>query len=217
MQAPSAFPSFEREHGDTVTLEFEAISPLMPADASTRQDLLRLASSADDPYARTTALHITASAYIICPAAQSVLIRWHSVVRNWIQVGGHVDADDMNPLDAALREAQEETGLPDLIPLCTPTPWVPLQAVTVVVPSSPKERSHQHLDLRYLLRTLLPEASEPEHEDNPVRWITYEAAESEVSDHTVLAGIRMIATLSERTDRFRGNHEHVLQELLQTQ
>ncbi len=188
----------------------------MPMDLETRQDLERLAD-VNDPFMRSTPLHITASAYIICPPTKSVLVRWHSVVKNWIQVGGHVDRNDWDPLAAALREAREETGLPDLETVRTSSPWTPLQAVSVTVPESPKERSHRHLDLRYLLRTLSPDMCTPEHAENPVRWITYDAAEGDVTDTTVLAGIRAIALLSERTEQFLIEDSHSMAELLRTQ
>ncbi|MGC8460565.1 MAG: NUDIX hydrolase [Candidatus Dormibacteria bacterium] len=190
-----------RYHRDTVKLVASSLKPLMPMDDQTARDLHQIASYVD-PYIRSTPLHITASAYIIDTPSRRVLVRWHSVVKNWIQVGGHIDAEDTDPLAAALREAQEETGLPDLKPLCTLTPWTPLQAVSVVVPESLKEHGHKHLDLRYLFETRLPDLCTPEHADNPVRWLTYDAAENDINDSTVLAGIRMIASLATSTNNF---------------
>src|ERR1700761_5830351 len=103
-----------------------------------------------DPWARTSPLHITASALIVHPPTRRVLLRWHQRQQAWLQVGGHGDPGESEPLDIALREAREESALTDL----RPWPDSALRQVTVVdVPASSKEPAHQHADLRFLLAT----------------------------------------------------------------
>src|SRR5947207_5961127 len=75
-----------------------------------------LLRAADDPWLRSLPLHVTGSALVVHPASGRVLLRWHQRQQSWLQVGGHGDPGETEPLDVALREAREETGLTDLEP-----------------------------------------------------------------------------------------------------
>ena len=77
----------------------------------------RLARAAADPWSRSQLpLHFTASALVVHPASRRVLLRWHVKQDRWLGVGGHGDPGETDPLQIALREAREETGLSDLVP-----------------------------------------------------------------------------------------------------
>jgi 8-oxo-dGTP pyrophosphatase MutT (NUDIX family) len=58
--------------------------------------------------------HITASGLIIDPIQQRVLLTLHPKVGRWLQTGGHCEIGDANIAHAALREAQEESGIAGL-------------------------------------------------------------------------------------------------------
>lgn len=64
--------------------------------------------------------HLTASAMIVHPDLSRVLLCLHGRINKWVQVGGHTEPGDKSLLEAALREANEESGLDDL--LAHPTP-----------------------------------------------------------------------------------------------
>lgn len=64
--------------------------------------------------------HLTASAVIVHPDLERVLLCLHGRLNKWVQVGGHTEEQDGTLLEAALREAREESGLDDL--LAHPTP-----------------------------------------------------------------------------------------------
>lgn len=150
----------------------DVISAYRPATDEEAADLARLRallSDGEDPWHRSTPLHVTASALVVHPPTGRVLLRWHSRVQAWIQVGGHGDPGEVDPLAVALREAAEETGLADLVP------WPDAGLVHVVivpVPAGPHEPAHEHADLRYLLATGDPDAARPEHPTAPLRWLT---------------------------------------------
>ena len=137
-----------------------------------------LAETTDDPWRRELPLHLTASTLIVHPPTGRVLLRWHQRQQAWLQVGGHGDPGEGDPLAIALREAAEETGLADL----EPWPDAQLRHVVIVpVPANSTEPAHQHADLRFLLATHDPEAARPEGPDAPLRWLTPDEADAATS------------------------------------
>ncbi|TVZ03695.1 NUDIX domain-containing protein [Trebonia kvetii] len=136
--------------------------------------MTRLAASAPDPWSRgLLPLHFTASALVVHPPTGRVLLRWHARQERWLQVGGHGDPGERDPLAIALREAAEETGLADL----TPWPDAALRhAVICDVRASATESAHQHADLRFILATQEPNAVKPENDLSPLRWLTVDEA-----------------------------------------
>ena len=55
--------------------------------------------------------HITASAFIINADKTEILLLKHKLYDRYLQPGGHVEKEDASILNAALREASEETGI----------------------------------------------------------------------------------------------------------
>jgi 8-oxo-dGTP pyrophosphatase MutT (NUDIX family) len=142
-------------------------------EAADLERMTRLAATAPDPWSRTLPLHFTASALVVHPETRRVLLRWHHKHGRWLQVGGHGDPGESDPLAIALREATEETGLADLVPW----PDESLRhAVVCYVGPSATEPEHEHADLRYILATGNPDAIVPENEDSPLRWLTLDEA-----------------------------------------
>jgi 8-oxo-dGTP pyrophosphatase MutT (NUDIX family) len=142
------------------------------AEAADLERMTRLAA-APDPWSRSLPLHFTASALVVHPASRRVLLRWHVRHELWLQVGGHGDPGETDPLQIALREAAEETGLTDLVP------WPDgslRHAVVCYVRPSATEPEHEHADLRYLLATRTPDAVVPENEHSPLRWLALDEA-----------------------------------------
>lgn len=106
--------------------------------------------------------HFTASAAVIDPAHECVLLVEHLLTGRWQFPGGHVDADETGD-EAAVREVFEETGV-------QATPWVsaadrvavpgatrhitPLMVCEFPAPADPDpawlEPAHFHIDLLYL-------------------------------------------------------------------
>jgi 8-oxo-dGTP pyrophosphatase MutT (NUDIX family) len=140
------------------------------AEAADLERMTVLAATAVDPWSRALPLHFTASALVVHPETQRVLLRWHDKLGRWLQVGGHADPGEADPLRIALREAAEETGLTDLVPW----PDAALRHAAVCqVRASAAEPQHEHADLRYIFATGDPEAAVPENERSPLRWLTF--------------------------------------------
>lgn len=156
--------------------------PRSVAEAADTARVLELAATVDDPWSRSIPLHLTASALIVHPATQRVLLRWHTRMGQWLQVGGHADAGEFDPLAIALREGREETGLTDL----AAWPGVGIAHVAVVpVPVNGDEPEHEHADLRYVLTTGTPDEARPEHAHAPIRWLTRSEALAAISQDNV--------------------------------
>jgi 8-oxo-dGTP pyrophosphatase MutT (NUDIX family) len=153
-----------------------ALSGYRPRDPVEAGDLARvraLLASGADPWPRSSPLHITGSAFIVHRPTRRVLLRWHVRLKAWLQVGGHGDPGETDPLAVALREAQEETGIDDLHPLAGGSL---LHVAVVSVPATADEPAHEHADLRYVLSTGRPDMARPEHPDAELRWLTFAAA-----------------------------------------
>ena len=141
-----------------------------------------LAKTTADPWRRDLPLHVTASALIVHPPTARMLLRWHQRQQAWLQVGGHGDPGESDPLAIALREAAEETGLSDLVPW----PDAELRHVVIVdVPAGKGEPSHEHADLRYFMATQTPEAARAENEDARLRWLSLAEARTVTSEENL--------------------------------
>ncbi len=178
----------------------ELLGRYRPEGQAEAADLVRvraLAHEAPDPWLRSTPLHVTASALIVHPASGRVLLRWHQRQQAWLQVGGHGDPGESEPMAIALREAAEETGLTDLVPW----PDASLRHLVIVgVPASSAEPAHEHADLRFVLATGDPGAARPENQGAPVRWLSPQQARAATAQDNLRE------TLS-RLERLCGPHD----------
>lgn len=149
----------------------DALAGYRPSGAAEIEDVERLRAllAAGDPWPRSTPMHVTGSALIVHPPTGRVLLRWHLRQRAWLQVGGHADPGETDPLAIALREGAEETGLADL------APWPDASIVHVVVvpvSGSAREPAHEHADVRYVLATDAPGTARPEQPAAELRWLS---------------------------------------------
>ena len=163
--------------------------PAGPAEAADVARLTGLIETEPDMWSRAVPLHVTASALVVHPPTSRVLLRWHQRQRAWLQVGGHGDPGETDPLAIALREAREETGLTDL------APWPSgalTQVVIVPVPAGAGEPAHEHADLRFVFATAEPGAARPEKPDAPLRWVTVAEAEQLTAEENLRETLRRI-------------------------
>lgn len=102
-----------------------------------------------NPFSRKNSQgHITASGLVIND--DKVLLIFHPYIKRWLQPGGHIDEGE-TPINAAIREVYEETGL-----VCTlaSNEQDPIDIDIHLIPSNPKkgEGEHLHIDLLYQLK-----------------------------------------------------------------
>jgi 8-oxo-dGTP pyrophosphatase MutT (NUDIX family) len=175
-----------------LTVLLEAYRPEGDAETADLRRMRTLAETVDDPWRRDLPLHVTASALIVHPPTGRVLLRWHQRQQAWLQVGGHGDPGESDPLAIAEREAAEETGLADLVPW----PEERLRHLVIVdVPAGKGEPPHEHADLRYFMATRTPEAARAENKDAPLRWLSLAEAREVTSEANLLETLARLERL----------------------
>ena len=124
--------------------------------------------------------HVTASAFVINKFTRQVLLLQHKSLGKLLQPGGHIDKEDGSPLEATLREVEEETGLkPDelvLQPVLRNHPIVPFHIDSHYIPENPRknEPGHYHHDFRYLYITEKSDINVDLDESNGFQWVDWE-------------------------------------------
>lgn len=113
----------------------------------------------EDPCSRKSLIgHVTGSGILIHD--EKILLIQHRYIKEWFQPGGHIDPGE-TPLQAAIREIEEETGWKTRPSLLSE----PIDIDVHTIPANPikNEGEHFHVDFAYLL---IPEeqtqASDPE-------------------------------------------------------
>jgi 8-oxo-dGTP pyrophosphatase MutT (NUDIX family) len=179
--------------------------PRSEEEAADVERLRQIAAGDADPWARSTPIHATGSAIIVHPPTRRVLLRWHERMQAWLQVGGHADPGETDAFDIALREAREETGLPDLSAWPDPERPTLVQVTIVPVPAGKGEPAHHHADLRYMLSTERPDEVTPESDKAQLRWLEVKDALQEITEENlrvcllrVAEALRLVATRCSR-------------------
>ena len=100
--------------------------------------------------------HFTATAYIV--TGGKTLLLWHRKLGMWLPPGGHCEPNE-DPVQAACREAEEESGLavevilpPDLLVCGGPAILPPPVVILVEDIVRTDQPFHQHIDNVYFTR-----------------------------------------------------------------
>ena len=147
-------------------------------------------------YRENTLAHMTFSAMIFDPAMQQTLMVFHNLYRSWSWTGGHADGDP-DGLAVARREAEEESGICGLVPLCTRPTGLDILPVTGHAKRGVWVPAHLHLNLCYSFWAdpALPLHSRPE-ENSGARWLPLVQLEHFVSEPAMLPIYRRIVQRS---------------------
>ncbi|WP_086793370.1 NUDIX hydrolase [Streptomyces thermovulgaris] len=136
-----------------------------------------LAAHPDGVWKACHAGHITASALVIDPEHERVLLTLHRKLRMWLQMGGHCEPGDTALEAAALREATEESGIVGLVPL----PGGPVRLDRHPIPPP----CHWHLDVQYAVLAPSGAVQKISDESLDLRWFAYNEVAG-VADESVV-------------------------------
>ena len=170
-----------------------------PADATEAEHhrrMLELASvgAGRDPMSRDHFVpgHFTASAFILSPEADALLLIHHRKLGRWLQPGGHVEPDDADLLAAARRECAEEVGL-HALPL-DPLFSGPFDLDVHTIPPFGDSPAHEHFDVRFLFRAPSRRFGVGD-EVAGARWVPLgEVADDPHADASVLRAVEKLRT-----------------------
>ena len=139
---------------------------LWPDEAMVAEAFLALLSDPQDPFVRDRLSgHFTGSAWVVSADGRRTLLTHHRKLDRWLQPGGHADGD-IDLARVALREAREETGVPDLrledgAIFDLDRHWIPERGT---VPG------HWHYDVRYVVRAGADERFVVSAESHDLAW-----------------------------------------------
>jgi len=150
-----------------------------------------LLQSTEDPFSRGHFRpgHFTASAFVLSPEEDALLLIHHRRLDRWLQPGGHFEPEDDDVFAAALREALEETGAEGLRLYGGHRTLFDLDIHTI--PAGRGEPAHEHFDLRVLLETSSRRLSESE-EVKGAAWVPLDEVAQHESDASVLRAVEKL-------------------------
>jgi ADP-ribose pyrophosphatase YjhB (NUDIX family) len=153
-------------------------------EARHKSRMLELLDVADDPFSGEHYVpgHFTASAFIVTPNASALLLILHQKLGRWLQPGGHMEASDVDVLQAVRREVHEEVGLVD----------VDIHAI----PARGAVPAHEHFDVRFVFEAPTQEATAGS-DARDARWVSLNEVESIESDASVMRAVRKLRSQSQ--------------------
>lgn len=158
---------------------------IFPQEQPTVARVADLVQTHPDAFERTcTVGHITGSAWIVSADLRRCLLTHHRKLERWLQLGGHVDGEQQVHL-AALREAQEESGMADFTFVELGGQVLPFDIDIHPIPARPKEPAHAHYDLRYLLIAAANQPLQISAESKDLRWFTWAEIEQMTTEESI--------------------------------
>jgi 8-oxo-dGTP pyrophosphatase MutT (NUDIX family) len=133
--------------------------------------------------------HVTGSAWVVNPKRDKVLLTHHRKLDKWLQLGGHCDGDH-DVLRVALREAIEESGVNNIIPVYPQIFDIDILLVPERRTTTAFEPEHWHYDARFLLQADDTMPLYITSESNDLRWVPLSEVERLTGEDSVLRMVR---------------------------
>ena len=179
-------------HREPLLRNLRAYHPSDPFEQEMLQRIIAFVKAHENCFERSLLIgHITASALIVNRQRTHTLMTHHHKLEKWLQLGGHSDGDP-DPLNVALREAEEESGIPGIIPLSKEIFDVDVHPI----PARKNVPEHFHYDIRYLFEaddthslTITPESKD-------LAWIPLNDIEQFSTEESILRMVRKLTAVN---------------------
>jgi 8-oxo-dGTP pyrophosphatase MutT (NUDIX family) len=137
--------------------------------------------------------HLTASAWVLDLERASALLTYHGKLDLWVQLGGHLE-DDATLLEAAWREAREESGVDEISPVNDKIFDLDIHQI----PERQGIAEHLHYDVRFLFSAdrNLPLTISPESKN--LAWVSLDKISELTREESILRMIRKSKILTTR-------------------
>lgn len=132
-----------------------------------KYDIERFIKEYSDCFERSLTIgHITASAWLVNHDFSKFFLMHHKKLNIWVQPGGHCDGNP-NVLEVAVKEAQEESGIANIVPVSEKIFDLDIHQI----PANKKEAAHYHYDVRFLLQAKDADDSLVKNDESyDIRW-----------------------------------------------
>ena len=120
--------------------------------------------------------HVVAGGLIYAKEEQKFLVIYHNDLKMFLYPGGHIDSNDINPLEASKREMLEETGFDKIEEvILSNNGLIPIDIDTHVIPYNERLNlpEHYHFEFRYLFTIdSIKEVKLDMSESSNFKWIS---------------------------------------------
>ncbi len=130
----------------------ENYTPFNEQEAADKTLILAFLAANPDAFYRSNRIaHMTASAWVVNPARDKVLMVYHKIYDSWSWLGGHCDGDE-DCLRVALKEVKEESGIEHVKALSDEIFSLEVLTVDSHYKKGIYVPTHLHLNVTYLLQ-----------------------------------------------------------------
>lgn len=157
---------------DSLKENLEEFEPYNEQEEVDKKIILDYINNFDDTLTRQNKYgHFTSSAFVLNKEKTKILMVYHKIYNSWAWPGGHSDGDS-NLLNVAMKEAKEETGIKNVIPIFKNIYSIEIISVNGHEKSEKYISSHVHLNVTYLLEADENEKIHiKEDENSGVKWV----------------------------------------------
>lgn len=157
--------------------QIENYIPYNTQEATDKALILHCLKESQDIFRRENTLaHMTASAWVVNPSRDKVLMVYHNLYASWSWMGGHADGE-RDLLGVALREVREESGAGQIKPISEGIFSLEVLPVNGHEKRGAYVSSHLHLNVTYLLEAKDEQDLKMKPDENSgVAWFDLEDA-----------------------------------------
>ncbi len=179
---------------ETILEQLRAYCPLDEREAGMRRAIESFVFEHDRFYDRALTIgHLTGSAWILDREHSHAVLTHHRKLNLWVQLGGHVE-NDADMFRAAWREAREESGLMEVIPIFEQIFDVDIHEI----PERRDEPKHFHYDIRFVFSADRHSPLTISDESKNLAWVALDQIPERTQEESILRMIRKTKKMKPR-------------------